>query len=139
MSAIERVRPDELADQFVLCRTLGHAWDELPNAEFSAALWRTSAGALALRCARCYTERFDYIGKDMAVASRRYVYPKGYQGVEGEGRGRPNLRGELFRRSLLVHRYANRDKPLPPLAIVDDRRPSRRSAAATRSRSSSRV
>jgi hypothetical protein len=105
--ALDRVEIQELLDEYVVCRTLGHAWDELPDADFSPELFRTSAGALALRCQRCHTLRYDYIGKAMDVVSRRYVYPNRYTTIPGEGT-RPNLRGELFRRSLLIHRYRDR-------------------------------
>ena len=103
--AVERTTITELLDSYVICRTLGHAWDVIPNAQFSLDLFRTSSGAMALRCIRCFTERYDYIGKDMEIAYRTYKYPEHYKGIVGEG-NRPNLRSELFRRSLLVQAYA---------------------------------
>jgi hypothetical protein len=105
--ALAQVRIDELLDEYVLCRTLGHSWDELPDPEFSTSLYRSSTGALALRCTRCRAERYDYIANDMTVASRQYRYPPQYNTIPGQG-SRPNLRGEMFRRSLLVHRYRQR-------------------------------
>lgn len=98
---MELMRIEDLRNEYVICRTLGHSWDELPNAEFSPELVRTSAAALALRCTRCLTERYDYINKSMDVESRRYVYPPHYTTIPGEG-SRPNLRGELIKRSLLL-------------------------------------
>ena len=91
----------ELNDQYVLCRTLGHAWDDNPTAELDSRLYRTSKAALALRCVRCRTERFDYIDQDMLVSYRYYRYPPRYKSIPGQGT-RPNLRAELLRRSLLI-------------------------------------
>jgi hypothetical protein len=105
---MEYMTARELETQYLICRSIGHAWDELPNADFSAELWRTSKGALALRCARCYAERYDYIGSDLSVVARRYKYPKNYQTIQGDDWRRPAMRFELFRRSLLVHPYTRR-------------------------------
>ena len=105
--AVERTAITDLLDTFLLCRAFGHAWDQIPNAEFSLDLFRTSVGAIALRCQRCHAERYDYIGKDMEVASRSYSYPRGYMGIVGEGK-RPNVRGEMFKRSLVVQVYNQR-------------------------------
>lgn len=105
----ERTSIDELRDEYVICRTLGHSWDDFPNAE-SNSEWASYATAwLALRCTRCHTERFDYIGKDMEVAYRTYTYPDKYKGIPGEGT-RPNLRGELLKRSILIHSFNTNGK-----------------------------
>ena len=109
MATLERVTIEELRNEYVVCRTVGHAWDELLDAEFSRALFRSSTGAMALRCGRCLTERYDYIGSDMQVVSRQYRYPRHYNTIPGQGT-RPNLRGELFRRSLLVQSYRARKR-----------------------------
>jgi hypothetical protein len=98
----------ELQDEYVKCRTIGHAWDDHPGAEFSPARWRAATGAMGLRCTRCKTVRLDYIAKDMSV-EHDYDYPPGYHLAPGVGR-RPNLRAELFRRSLLVKRYRDRGR-----------------------------
>lgn len=105
----ERVSITELRDEFVICRTLGHSWDEHPGAEFSELELRVAAGALALRCTRCTTVRLDYIAKDMTVYYRKYTYPDQYTSIPGEGT-RPNLRGEMFRRSLLIRTYKQEKK-----------------------------
>jgi hypothetical protein len=105
--AVERTAIVDLLDSYVVCRTIGHSWDVIPNAEFSLELFRTSAGAMALRCTRCHAERYDYIAKDMTVQSRTYNYPPHYMGIQGEGK-RPNLRGEMFKRSLVVQVYNQR-------------------------------
>ena len=95
----------DLQDSYVLCRTLGHAWDDNPGATVDSDLFAVATGVLALRCTRCSTERFDYLGKGMGLYARYYRYPDKYRGVPGEQRGRPQMRAELVRRSLLVRRY----------------------------------
>ena len=82
--AIEYMQITGLRNEFVLCRTLGHSWDDNPNAEVNSDLYRASTGALFLRCTRCTTERFDYIGSDMQVFQRYYRYPDHYKTVPGE-------------------------------------------------------
>ena len=104
---MDRVQLDELKDEYVICRTLGHAWEENPHGEVSDDYFNASQGYLSLRCTRCTAERIDYIGNDMAVWSRRYKYPPMYTTIQGEGT-RPNLRGEMFRRSLLIQGHQKR-------------------------------
>jgi hypothetical protein len=106
MAIADLIQITELSDNFVVCRTIGHSWDDNPNAEVNSDLWRQSVGALALRCVRCSTERFDYVGKDMTVFGRYYRYPDRYRTIPGQGT-RPNLRGEMLRRSLLIRSYDN--------------------------------
>jgi hypothetical protein len=98
---VERVAITDLEDIYVLCRAIGHAWEDNPHAEVDSEMFRASRGAIALRCTRCTTERFDYIANDMTVFQRYYRYPRRYQSIPGEGT-RPNLRGELLRRSILI-------------------------------------
>jgi hypothetical protein len=93
----------DLQDEYVVCRTVGHAWDDNPGAQLNGDMWKAATAGMALRCTRCFTERFDYIGKDMKVFGRYYRYPEHYTTIPGEGT-RPNLRGEMFRRSLLIRR-----------------------------------
>jgi hypothetical protein len=102
---LQYVEVNELTDEFLLCRTLGHAWDNFPAGELNVEMLRTSAGAAALRCTRCHTERYDYLGKDLKIASRRYIYPVRYTTIPGAGT-RPVLRGEMLRRSLLFQKYS---------------------------------
>lgn len=104
---IERVEISELRSEFLLCRTFGHSWDQIPDAEFNLDWWIISTGVIALRCTRCTCERYDYIGNDMAVAYRHYKYPDRYNTITGEGT-RPNMRGEMFRRKLIVQPYTKR-------------------------------
>jgi hypothetical protein len=99
----EKLTIQELQDEYLICRALGHSWDDNPTGQLNGSLWRSSVGGLALRCTRCTTERFDYIGADMRVFQRYYRYPAHYTTVPGSG-SRPNLRGEMLRRSLLMRR-----------------------------------
>lgn len=96
----------ELRDEYVICRTIGHSWDDNPTAEIDGPLARSSVGVFALRCVRCTTERFDYIDNGMRVFQRYYRYPPQYRSIPGQGT-RPNLRGELLRRSVLIRRVGN--------------------------------
>ena len=104
--AIRRANVDirELRDEFVVCRTIGHSWDDNISGEVDGPLARSATAVLALRCVRCTTERFDYIDNEMAVFQRYYRYPPQYASIPGQGT-RPNLRGELLRRSVLIRRY----------------------------------
>lgn len=62
---------------FVVCRTLGHAWDPIPAeapAPYGDPFW--------LRCVRCTTVRMDFCTFGTGdVIGRRYAYPDGYQYV----------------------------------------------------------
>ena len=93
----------DLLDDYVVCRTIGHAWDEHPSPEVDSDLFREARAGLFLRCTRCHTERFDYLAADMSVGTRYYRYPEKYRGLE-KGTTRPLLRGEMFRRSLLLRK-----------------------------------
>lgn len=97
----ELVDIQDLQDAYVICRAIGHAWDDNPTAQVDSDLYRASRGVLALRCTRCTTERFDYVNQLFEVATRYYRYPDQYRSIPGQG-SRPNLRGELLRRSLLI-------------------------------------
>jgi hypothetical protein len=107
-----RAFPDitELRDEIVICRTIGHSWDDNPGGQIDGPLARTSAGVLLLRCTRCTTERFDYINVQMLVFQRYYRYVDGYRSIPGQGT-RPNLRGELLRRSVLIRKYGMEASP----------------------------
>jgi hypothetical protein len=100
----------ELRDEFLLCRTLGHSWDDNPGAEVDSQLFKAARGGLFLRCSRCFTERFDYLDHQMAVFQRYYRYPQAYQGVRrGEEESlAPQLRAEMFSRSLLIRHARER-------------------------------
>jgi hypothetical protein len=112
MRGADLINVDDLSDKFLLCRTLGHSWDDNPNPQFLAPD-KSYVGAIKLRCTRCRTERYDYIDKRMEVWKRFYRYPKGY-GQLKPGYKKPQLRAELFNRSLLVQRLANNRKRAKP-------------------------
>jgi hypothetical protein len=101
-----RMLIQDLKDEYLVCRSIGHAWDDNPTAVVNSDLFRASLACLALRCSRCTTERFDYIGNDMKVFQRYYRYPVDYTTVIGDPSEamRPQLRAELVSRSLLVRR-----------------------------------
>jgi hypothetical protein len=93
----------DLTNEFLLCRALGHSWDDNPGAEIpQTPLVAASTGILALRCTRCRTERWDFLNVEMEVFSRRYLYPATYRRLPAEQRGRPALRSEMLGRSLLI-------------------------------------
>lgn len=121
IAATELMTIEELSDTYLLCRSLGHAWDELPNPEFSPTMFRLHQHAIGLRCIRCLTERYDYIGQDMKVALRHYKYPAHYRTIPGQST-RPNVRGEMLRRSLLIRTYGNNREGPPRLRQVGRRR-----------------
>lgn len=101
-----RMQVQDLRDEYVMCRSIGHSWDENPTAEVNSDLFRAAQACLALRCTRCTTDRFDYIGKDMQVFKRYYRYPPEYATVTSikDRKTRPRMRAELIKRSLLVRK-----------------------------------
>lgn len=93
----------DIDDGIIICRTLGHSWDENPNAEIESAF--SGSFVLALRCTRCTTERFDFAGVTGKLIYRYYRYPDGYHTHRIP---RDAFRGEMIHRSLLVHNYRRR-------------------------------
>lgn len=94
---------NELSDQIVICRTLGHSWDENPNAELDTMF--PSEWVFALRCTRCTTERFDFTNVSGDLIQRYYRYPDKYKTHKTP---RNEFRAEMIRRSLLIHQYKKR-------------------------------
>lgn len=89
-------RPAGGAADFLTCRTLGHAWDPIPTDS-------TVQGADQwwLRCARCTTERHDFVNwMTGELAGRRYVYPDGYAVDRDDWEVAPTRQD--FRRMLLT-------------------------------------
>lgn len=99
----ETITIESLTDQALMCRTLGHSWDENKNPEI--ATYYPKQWLMALRCVRCRTERFDWIDRAGVVISRSYRYSNRYKTIKGARRG--NFRAEMLSRSLLVRRYTN--------------------------------
>lgn len=73
----EPVAAEDLRDEYLWCRTVGHSWeevvaDDLPRPEHG---WR-----MALQCSRCLTRRNQIIDDRTGDAEgRRYDYPEGYK------------------------------------------------------------
>jgi hypothetical protein len=91
-------RLGEVEEAFILCRALGHQWDQFQPLRRRAA-WGT---LLSLRCDRCGCERHDTIDSLGEISAREYKHPDGYK-VAGEVRGdrvtRAELRLEMLKRS----------------------------------------
>lgn len=73
----------DLPDQYLKCRTWGHAWDTyaplgMAPPEYG---WRES-----LRCTRCTMERHSIIDRKDSVSSRSYYQPEGYARPKGSGK-----------------------------------------------------
>lgn len=88
----------DIDDRSVMCRTVGHAWEEYTDVELDApkaGWWRLSLG-----CTRCTTRRHDLVNKRTGVLEgRRYIYSDGYRRQRGAPRlFREELRAELWRR-----------------------------------------
>jgi hypothetical protein len=65
-----------LREQFVECRTIGHAWESFIPFDMRAP---QIGYRLSVRCTRCPTERHDLVNRITgAVVQRQYVYPDGY-------------------------------------------------------------
>lgn len=67
---------DNLQDEYVRCRKLGHAWEEIGWQKMGA---RRVHHGLVIRCTRCATERFDIYDTVGWLDDRRYRYPEGYK------------------------------------------------------------
>jgi hypothetical protein len=94
----------DLRDEYVICRTIGHRWDDHPSPELDSQMWAMSAAALALRCSRCTTERFDFYLADLTVYHRYYRYPPGYRTTRGSNVSRVAMREVLYERDILLRR-----------------------------------
>lgn len=95
-------RRDMTAD-FLACRTLGHAWDQIA-AEHAPA---HGGDPWWLRCVRCGTERHDAVSwMTGELVGRSYVYPDGYAGLYGESFEATPTRTD-FRRILFAEHLHN--------------------------------
>ena len=77
--------------EFVKCRTLGHAWFDVPDdARWnSRRVWRYR---LVLRCERCGMQRYDCIDAFGNVGQRHYDAPEGYSYARDETPTRSEFR-----------------------------------------------
>lgn len=79
-----------LNDEYVECRTLLHAWEEIPYDGNAPHRWRVatrSTTILAFRCLRCSTLRYDVWSNVTGdLIERTYHTPTGYALPKGHGR-----------------------------------------------------
>lgn len=88
----------DMREEYVRCRTLGHAWDDLHDHGYRASFgW-----LLAFRCTRCTMVRLDVIDALGRLGSRRYVQPEGYR-LESK------IPRDDFRRELRFRVYSARE------------------------------
>lgn len=87
---------------YVLCRTIGHAWDEIPAerpAPYGDPWW--------LRCVRCTMVRQDYVDRGTGeLLGRRYDPPDGYKYVKDADTDAAPTRQD-YRRMLFAEHLAN--------------------------------
>lgn len=69
----------EQEENFIVCRTLGHAWDEISDPGGWSPMQRVWKWRICLRCVRCGCERYDGINVNGEVGSREYRYPINYK------------------------------------------------------------
>ena len=69
----------EVRTTYVMCRTLGHAWEPFTPRGKRPAYF---GYRLSLRCVRCGTERHDTIDMLGNVGSRSYEYEEDYKDAE---------------------------------------------------------
>lgn len=87
--------------EFVECRTLGHAWEQIPR-KVREHDW--SGYGFALRCVRCGCERFDDFDHLGQLSHRKYDHPEGYHMARDETPDRSSMRLVFAR----VHRIKYR-------------------------------
>lgn len=89
---------EELPDEFLLCREMGHRW--LPH---DAEEHRDGSFTRVLRCPRCKTRKVQDISARGVIERTQYRHPEGYL-HEGMGRiagdGRGVLRLASIRRTI---------------------------------------
>jgi hypothetical protein len=87
--------------QWIECRTLLHAWEQIPNDGEAPARWRTatrSTTILLFRCLRCGTKRYDVWSNVTGdLVERAYRTPEGYSLPKGLG-AKVLVRKEYLRR-----------------------------------------
>ena len=97
--------------EFTTCRTLGHAWDQVPvptseRAPGGGAVW------LWLRCTRCTTMRQDAVSPfSGSVEGRKYSYPDGYHRSRDEFLPRDDWRRAYLMLTGIVGKGTRRGKP----------------------------
>jgi len=95
---------DDLSNDYLFCRAYRHAWEENPAGTVDSDLFRGCFAVVMLRCVRCATERFDYLGFDMKrIGNPYYRRPDDYGRIHGDERVQPSLLQEMHRRGFLIH------------------------------------
>jgi hypothetical protein len=64
-----------LAPEHVMCRTLGHAWDDYVDTDLKRPSWGVR---MSWRCVRCDMRRHDVIDSLGELSVRAYEAPYGY-------------------------------------------------------------
>lgn len=89
---------EEQRQNFVVCRSLGHAWFEIDDTREHTTAWRVWKFRISLRCERCGTERYDGINVHGEVGQREYRYPEDYKYAVHETPSRQEFRLIMLRR-----------------------------------------
>jgi hypothetical protein len=83
-------RLDDLLPEWIECRTLLHAWEEIPYDDEAPHRWRQATRStivLQFRCLRCGTIRYDVWSRVIGdLVERAYRTPEGYSLPKGKGR-----------------------------------------------------
>ena len=100
----------DLPFEYVQCRLLIHAWDEIPMDDLGPKKWRYSQRSTAIflfRCVRCGTKRYDVYSRVTGdLIDRAYRAPEGYALPKGRGR-KVLVRKEYIRRGVKPTRLRN--------------------------------
>jgi hypothetical protein len=98
----------DLESAFIQCRTLRHAWDEIPDdGGTSKRVFKESGGVarLMFRCERCSTLRREAWGKITGtLLFRTYEYPDDYSLEDKDERSVVEYRKMYVKRLLVAHR-----------------------------------
>lgn len=65
----------KVLDEWLTCRTVGHAWDQIPSVSDEA---RPGFAPLKFRCVRCKCIRLDQVDTLGHVGYRKYTHVAGY-------------------------------------------------------------
>ena len=91
---------DYLPDEFIECRTLIHAWEEIPYDGQGPRHWNITRSTVPIlfRCLRCGTLRYEFWSSITGdLLHRVYRTPEGYSLPKGKGR-RVLMRKEYLER-----------------------------------------
>ncbi len=81
---------NDLLPEYIECRALLHAWEEIPYDGNAPYRWRAATRStivLQFRCLRCSTNRYDVWSRVTGdLVERAYRTPNGYSLPKGKGR-----------------------------------------------------